>query len=139
MGRFKDQADAEKVIKTCLAEGLAGTGEGTTMDDVIKATWSQFGEKGFNDIMQNTMRFQNEKGFGNLGGHFSLQDGAYNDGKLSLDEIQYMGKYDNMMISFRLPAKVEPNGSATLLEHAARRQNEENDLYHQIYQWWHNL
>lgn len=134
MGKFADANQAENTIKNCLKEGMLGMGEGTTMDDVLRATWSQFGEQGFSNIMTNTLRYQ-ESARGALQGNFSLSDGARNDGKITLDEVHYQGR-DNSMTYFNLPAKCEPNESATLLEHTARRQNEENDLYHRLHKWW---
>ena len=132
MGKFTDATQAENTIKNSLKEGLAGTGDGTTMADVLKATWSQFGEKGFSDIMTNTLRYQ-ESARGALKGNFSLADGARDDGKISLDEVRYQGRYDAMTTYFKLPAKCEPNGSETILEGTARRQYEDNSLFRQIY------
>ena len=150
MGIYSNESDAARTIQNSLKEGMSGTdgnqrngdnwfkGENKTMDDLVFAAWGQFGEKGtFTDVMQNVMRYQDSCPKGSLNGHFSLADGAWSDGKLTPDEIHYQSNKDAGMTFLKMPTKQELNESATLLEHMARRQNEENDLYHKVYRFFH--
>lgn len=138
---FKDIAAAEKTVQNCLREGVQGIGDKqhTGMDQVLKDIYSQFGENGFSKVMQDTMRYQNEHPA--LKGHFSVQDGAYNDGKLSPNEIMYSNQKEAVTTWFKFEntVKREVNGSETVLEGTARRQHEENPLFRKLYDLYHSF